>query len=95
MERVGAAEAITGGARWAERRSSTHWTLVYLQQNPDWSGEGVVVDRRGRRSVVLLPDLALESQLFLRRETPMDGKVQLAIDEVDLPHLEAHFRLAG
>ena len=95
MERVGAAEAISGSARYAERRSNTHWTLVYLQQNPDWLGEGVVVDRRGKRSVVLVPDLALESQLYLRRDTPMDGKVRLAIDEVDLPHLEAHFRLAG
>ena len=95
MERVGAADAITGNARWAERRSNTHWTLLYLLQNPGWRGEGVVVDRRGKRSVLLLPDLALESQLYLRRETALDGKVQLEVEEVDLPYLEAHFRPAG
>jgi exoribonuclease-2 len=92
MERVGAAEAVTGSARWAERRSNTHWTLVYLQQNPEWQGEGIVVDHRGKRSVVLLPDLALESQLYLRKDVGLDGKVQLRVEAVDLPYLEAHFR---
>jgi exoribonuclease-2 len=92
MARVGAAEAVTGSARWAERRSNTHWTLVYLQQNPDWQGEGVVVDHRGKRSVVLVPELALESQLYLRKDVGLDGKVHLRIEAVDLPYLEAHFR---
>lgn len=95
MERVGAAEAITGAARWAERRSNTHWTLVYLQQNPDWQGEGVVVDYRGKRTVVLLPDLALESQLYLRKDVSLDDKLRLRVENVDLPFLEAYFRLAG
>lgn len=93
MERVGAAEAVTGSARWAERRSNTHWTLLFLQQNPDWRGEGVVVDKRGKRSVVLVPQLALESQLYLRRDVSLDGKIQLVVDDVDLPFLEAHFRV--
>jgi exoribonuclease-2 len=95
MERVGAADAITGSARWAERRSNTHWTLVHLQQNPDWQGEGVVVDYRGKRCVVLLPDLALESQLYLRKDVSLDGKIQLRVETVDLPYLEAFFQVAN
>jgi exoribonuclease-2 len=95
MERVGAAEAITGSARWAERRSNTHWTLVYLQQNPGWSGEGVVVDHRGKRSVLLLPDLALETQVYLRKDAGLDNRIRLQVEDVDLPYLEAHFRAAG
>lgn len=38
MERVGAADAVSGSVRWAERNAINHWTLVYLQQNPDWQG---------------------------------------------------------
>ncbi len=95
MERVGAADAITGNARWAERRSTDHWTMLYLLQNPEWRGEGVVVDKRGKRSVVMLPDLALESQVYLRRDVSLDGKVQMAVEEIDLPYLEAHFRPVG
>jgi exoribonuclease-2 len=63
-----------------------------LQQNPEWQGEGVVVDYRGKRSVVLLPELALESQLYLRKDVGLDGKVKLRVEAVDLPYLEAHFR---
>ena len=55
LERVGAAEAVSGSIRSAERRSNRHWTLVYLQQNPDWQGEGIIVDRRGPQSIILIP----------------------------------------
>ena len=36
IERVGAAEAAAAGVRRAERLSREHWTLVYLQQHPQW-----------------------------------------------------------
>jgi exoribonuclease-2 len=93
MERIGAMEAITGSIRTAERLSNQHWKLVYLQQHPDWQGDGVVLDVRGKRSVVLLPELDLETELFLTHEAPLDGVVRLQVMGVNLPELEAHFRV--
>jgi exoribonuclease-2 len=92
MERVGAAGAISGSVRWAERRSNEHWTLVYLLQNPDWQGEGFIVDKRGRRDVVLIPGLDLQTNMYQKRDLPLDSQVQLAFQEGNLPLLEAHFR---
>lgn len=92
MERVGAAEAIIGNARWAERRSLEHWTLVYLLQNPGWRGEGIIVDKRGKRDVVLIPELALETQLYQRKDLPLNSKIVVEIDDVDLAFLEPYFR---
>ena len=86
---------MTGSVRWAERRSVEHWTLVYLQQHPEWEGEGIVVDRRGHRAVVLVPELGLEVAIYEKRPMPLDGKVRLALSEVNLPDLEAYFRLSG
>ena len=91
VERVGAAEAVRDDVRYAERLSNEHWTLVYLSQNPDWQGEGVVVEQYGQRSKVLIPELAYETQLYLRQQLPLDSNVMLAVNEVNVAERTAHF----
>ena len=92
LERIGAAEAARSDVRYAERLANSHWTLVYLLQNPGWEGDAVVVDQFGQRSKVIIPELALESQLYLRRNVPLNGTVRLTVSEVDLPARRAYFR---
>jgi len=92
VEAIGATEAISGNVRWTERRSNQHWTLVYLLQNPSWQGCGQVIDKFGRRSHVLLPDLALETSMYLRHDVPLDSRIDLAFLEANLPLLEAYFQ---
>lgn len=93
LERVGAAEAVLGNLRQAERLARQHWTLVYLQQQGQWSGEGVLVERMGPRGTVLIPKLGWEARLNLPAELPLNGRVQLALKGISLPQLVAHFRL--
>jgi exoribonuclease-2 len=95
MARVGAADAISGDVRRAERQSNRHWTLVYLRQNPDWQGEGIIVEKRGHKDVALLPDLDLETRVYVKGERPLDSRITVAISEVDLVNLEAQFRVVG
>jgi exoribonuclease-2 len=95
LERVGAAEAVTGVVRQAERLARRHWTMVYLMQHPDWRGEGVVVDKRGTRSMIIIPALDLEIQLALPEAIPLDAPVSLALNGVSLPELEAYFQATG
>jgi exoribonuclease-2 len=92
MERVGAAGAISGDVRTSERLSNRHWTMVYLLQNPEWTGEGIVVEKRGRKDVVLIPELDLETRISMKEERPLDSTVQLTLTGVDLPNLETFFR---
>lgn len=93
LGRIGVVEAIAGSMRWAERRSGEHWTLVYLMQNPHWRGKGIVVDQRGAQSVVILPDLALETTIYSHGDLPLDSSVNLRLQGVNLPELEAHFTI--
>ena len=94
MERVGAADAVSGLVRQVERQANAHWTLVYLQQNPDWRGEGIVADKRGRHNIVLIPALAWETQMHLKPNVPLNTAIPLSLKSINLPHLEAHFRKA-
>jgi exoribonuclease-2 len=93
LERVGAAEAITGSVAYAERLARQHWTLVYLLQHPGWRGVGVVVEAKGPRATILIPELAWETKIHLRRELPLNSTVTLALTGVDLPMLDAFFRV--
>lgn len=95
LERIGSADAVAGSVRWAERQSNLHWTLVYLLQNPDWEGEGIVVEKRGARDVVLIPELAYETQLYLRHDPPLDSRLRLGVSDVRLTEREASFRVVG
>lgn len=95
VERIGSAEAVTGSVRWAERQSNQHWTLVYLLQHPGWQGEGIVVEKRGARDVALIPELAYETQLYLRHDPPLDSRLRLTLHEVRLAQREASFKAPG
>ena len=90
VERIGAIEAI-GNLRRAERLSNKHWTLVYLLQNPDWEGEGVLVEKQGRRTTVLIPALDLEIRPRLPGDLPLNSHIRLRNPKVNLPELEVHF----
>jgi exoribonuclease-2 len=93
LQRVGAAEAVTGNVRQAELLAYRHWTLVYLMQHSDWQGEGILVDRRDRRGTVLIPELGLETRIPVREGLPLNSAVPLALSGVNLAELDVHFQV--
>ncbi len=97
MQRVGAAEALSREVRRTERLANAHWTLVFLLQNPTWQGAGFIVEKYGRRDKLLIPELNLETQIYLSQDLPLDSRIELELLEVNLPRLEANFkqRVAG
>jgi exoribonuclease-2 len=77
----------------AESLAHRHWTLVYLLQNPDWQGDGVLVEKDGARGHIIIPDLALETNIQLSREIPLDASIPLSVRNVNLPELESRFSI--
>ncbi len=80
--------------RRVERLSNQHWKLVYLLQNPNWEGEGIVVEYAGKRATILIPALDIEIKKTLRKDVPLNGRVNLRLKSVNLPLLEAYFELS-
>ncbi|MFC2036832.1 ribonuclease catalytic domain-containing protein [Chloroflexota bacterium] len=93
LERVGATAAVSGSVRHAERLARKHWTLVYLMKHPGWQGEGILVEKRGKRGTVLLPALDLDAQVHLRQDLPPNSPLHLALSEVNLAELSAHWQV--
>ena len=93
MNRIGASAAMAGQISRCERQSNTHWTLVYLMQHPDWEGTGIVVDIRERFSVVLIPELAMETRISGAVPVVLNQELTLRVGDIDLPGLIGHFRI--
>lgn len=89
--RAAEADMNAGGVRQAERASNRHWLLNHLLQHPEWTGEGVVVDRRGSVATVLLPALALDVTLPIPHG--LGDSVTLRNAAVNLPALETRWRV--
>lgn len=92
IERIGEVEPLIAAARQAETLSNRHWTLVHLGRHPGWQGEAVLLDRRGQNGVFVIPELALETQVYLPADLPLDSRATLTLRSVDLPHQDARFR---
>jgi exoribonuclease II len=92
IERIGVTESLNITIANAEFFSRLHWTLVYLMQNPEYACDGFVIDQQGQRTRVLIPDLAMEINLHLREEIPLNSQLSLKLQRVNLPTLEAFFR---
>jgi exoribonuclease-2 len=92
LERVGAASAMSGTVRRAERLARQHWTLVYLMQHPGWQGYGLLVEKRDRRGTILVPELDLEAQVHLREDLALNSPVAVSLGGIDLAYLTAHLK---
>lgn len=95
LERVGAAEAVSGQVRGAERAANKHWTLVFLKRNPSWEGLSVLVDKRRGKGIVIIPELGLETSITMDGDPPLNSILTLGKARVDLPNLSATFKLLG
>jgi exoribonuclease-2 len=93
LERIGASQAVTGSVNQADWLSRRHWTLVYLAQNPHWSGKGVLVEKRGLSGKVIIPQLAFETQIHMREEKSLNSVLELRVKGINLPELEAYFEV--
>lgn len=93
IERIGAADAITGSVSQAEALSRRHWTLVYMKQHPEWRGEGVIVEKRGMRAKIILPEFALEAEVNLLHDIPINSRVILSTKNVNIAELEVSLKI--
>jgi len=64
-----------------------------LMQHSDWQGEGVVVENKPGRDIVLIPDLAWETEIYHRPARPLDSTITLAVESIDLAHRTARFKV--
>jgi exoribonuclease-2 len=89
--RLGYSEAGASAAVQAERASNNHWTMVYLDNKKNSVWDAVALEKKGNRWVVIIPSLALETQVSLQKDVSPNENVQLTLKSVNTPKGEAVF----
>ena len=90
LERISQGDAASVAARKASRLSETHWKLIYLLQNPEWTGEAVCIDTRGNDSLMLIPRLAMQTTIH-GAKYELNQTVSIKPERIDIPTQECIF----
>ena len=75
----------------AERESCFHWKLVYLLQNPQWQGEAVIVETGIPKAKILIPELAMESQINIPGNLQLNDRIKVKAENIELWNLKVDF----
>lgn len=83
LVRISSGDAASVAARKASRDSELHWKLVYLIQNPEWTGEAVCVDIvKGKPSQFFIPSLAM--QTYISGNFGLNEKIDVKASKIDV-----------
>ena len=66
------------------RQSFEHFRCLYFKQNKKWQGEGVIVEVSGQRASVIIPELAMITQIKFKSKVDLEDKIKLAVSSNDL-----------
>jgi len=92
--RIAAGEAAAAAVAQAERASRSHWIMVYLSgkmQGETGQWDAVALEKKGNRWAVMIPALALETQVSLRKDVAPNEPLRLLLKSVNIPAGEAVF----
>jgi len=90
-QRMSAGDAAAAAVAQAERASRSHWTAVYLSTKKDSVWDAIVLEKKGNRHVVIVPALALETQVSVRRDIAPNEPLKVILKSVNIPKGEAVF----
>jgi len=89
--RLAAGEAAAAAVTQAERASRNHWTMAYLSSRKDSAWDAIALEKKVNRYAVIIPALALETQVPLRKNYAPNEPLKLVLKSVNIPKGEAVF----
>jgi len=93
-ECIAMSDSPTRLIRKTERFSNTHWTRVFLLQNPDWQGTATIIALEERKAVISIHDIALETKIRLKDDMQLDEEITVKATAVDLAEGTAYFSVS-
>ena len=91
-QRIKIVNSTVSNINKATKQSVEHYKCVYLKQNKKWKGKGVVVDLSNNKTTLLIPEIAMLTQLKLKSKYELDSEVELKIASIDLENRSVDFK---
>ena len=68
----------------ASRQSVEHFRCLYFKQNRSWEGEGVVIEISGNKTLLMIPEFAMITQVKVKTKPKLEDKINLKVSSIDL-----------
>jgi exoribonuclease-2 len=81
---IGIINANSISVNMAIRFSYEHFKCLYLIQNPNWTGIGVVLDIVGNKTILAIPSLDMRTYINFKKPKKLDEKILLKVINVNL-----------
>ena len=83
-ERIKVNNSSSSKINKAIRQSVEHFRCLYFKQNRNWKGDGVVVEKSGKKVLLMIPELAMITQIKPKTEVELEDKVKLKVSSINL-----------
>ena len=92
-EIIGSVNMALADVGRVSRFSDDHFKCVFLMQNSNWKGTGIVVDIRGDKALFMMPDIGMMTQIKFKNLPKLDEEIQLQVGRVKLVDRSVNFNV--
>jgi len=91
-QRITQVHAIISRVNKATRQSIEHFKCLFLKQNNNWRGGGIIVDLNGNKATILIPEIAMMTQLQLKSKAQLEDELELRAVSINLENRLIDFK---
>ena len=91
-QRITQVNAVISRVNKATRQSIEHFKCLFLKQINNWHGKGIIVDLNGNKATLLIPEIAMITQLKLKSKAQLDDEIELRVVSINLENRLIDFK---
>ncbi|MDC0239958.1 RNB domain-containing ribonuclease [Candidatus Thioglobus sp.] len=91
-QRISQFNIIISRVNKATKQSIEHFKCLFLKQNNHWCGKGIIVELNNSKATVLIPEIAMITQLKLRSKAKLEDEIELGVVSINLENRLIDFK---
>ena len=91
-QRITQVNAVISRVNKATRQSIEHFKCLFLKQTNNWRGKGIIVDLNGNKATLLIPEIAMITQLKLKSKAQLEDEIELRAVSINLENRSIDFK---
>jgi exoribonuclease-2 len=91
-QRITQVNAVISRVNKATKQSIEHFKCLFLKQKNNWRGKGIIVDFNGNKATVLIPEIAMITQLKLKSKAQLEDEIELGVVSINLENRSIDFK---
>lgn len=91
-QRISQVNTVISRVNKATRQSIEHFKCLFLKQNKNWRGKGIIVDLNGNKATVIIPEIAMITKLKLKSKAQLEDEFELRAVLINLENRSIDFK---